>query len=178
MKKLSEAVENVEFDVPTSCFFRSVLYYKGEYDRTLLLLMVVLYCRGSYADRARILLEIVDVDLRREIDLNDAQMLAHFMTRISLISTFTLVFEEAFDDQTTQRLKKYKSSLKHIAHRVEMALYTLLVGREYYCRLEDLQSKVTVPSFGRLLTAVGLREFACEILDDHKSSPSSNNSQD
>lgn len=168
MEKLAERRGNLKRDTSVYCFFRSVVYYKGEYTRFLLLLLVVLYSRGSYPDKATILLEIVDTDLIRQITLADAQLLAHFMVEIALVSSFSAVYEENLHGERAKKLKEYKADLEQVKDKVEGALMKLLVGKSSHCRLEDLQRQVKYPDVGRLLTAVGLRDFACELIKDSK----------
>lgn len=164
MEKLNTADKSPEKDTAALCFFRSTLYYQGEYDRTLLLILVVLYCRGSYLDRARVLFDIKDDQLRCEITSVEAHTLAHFMVEIALSGAFSLIFEESMGKEPALLLNKYKSSLSKVFGRVEAALSNMLTGKKSICRLEDLLETAKNPSLGRLLTAVGLRELACELL--------------
>lgn len=180
MEKLNTAAKSPDQDTAAICFFRSTLYYKGEYDRTLLLILVVLYCRGSYQDRARILLDIKDDQLRYEINSVEAHALAHFMVEIALSGAFSLIFEESMGNEPALLLNKYKAALSRVLGRVETALSSMLTGKKSSCRLEDLLEKVKTPSLGRLLTAVGLRELACELIHSSRahqqSSPDARNS--
>lgn len=170
LEKLNTAAKSPRDSSAALCFFRSVLYYQGEYDRTLLLILVVLYGRGSDQDRARVLLDIKDEQLNFEISSIEAHNLAHFMVEISLKGVFSLVFEESMGQEAVSLLKAYKSSLSKVRSRVETALSALLVDRHGRCRLEDLLEKVKTPSLGRLLTAVGLRELACEMIESGRQS--------
>jgi len=164
MEKLNTAAKSPQQSTAALCFFRSILFYQGEYDRTLLLILVVLYGRGSYQDRARVLLDIKDEQVTFEISSTEARSLAHFMIEISLKGVFSLVFEESIEKKAASLMKAYKDSLSKVRGRVEAALSALLVDRHNRCRLEDLLKKVQTPSLGRLLTAVGLRELACEMI--------------
>ena len=176
MEKLNTAAKSPAQDTAALCFFRSTLYYQGEYDRTLLLILVVLYCRGSYQDRARILFDIKDEQLHYEINSVEAHTLAHFMVEIALSGAFSLIFEESMGKAPALLLNKYKASLSKVLGRVESTLSSMITGKKSNCRLEDLLEKVKNPSLGRLLTAVGLRELACELLQS--SSPDQETSAD
>ena len=168
MEKLSRGVGINKIDASILCFFRLVVYYKGEYDRTLLLIMVVLHCRGTAEDRARILTEIVDSELTREINYEQTYTLVHYMVEIALISCFILIDEEKLDVQTAKNLRRYQSRFKRIRDKVETEVLALFAEENSGCRLEDLQRKVASPATGSLLTAEGLRDFACKLIQDRK----------
>ena len=165
-QKLNISLQNSEKLRTAAIYFSDLLFYKGIYDRTRLLIVAIMMGTGFAEEKAKLLFEIFDTEVRQEIQIMDATLLVSVMAKVSIEEVERLVSYEVLSALTTKKLQAYLAKINSVLTDVEKRMQeTLFNGKDTH-RLEGFVKAVSTQNGARMLSSRGIRKLAVEIYEE------------